>query len=177
MPERDAAPEWSPRPLPSAPSARSSGRLVGEEVRVLPGGHADAAGMVPTAAEAATVYAEAGGDATFRRLVDVFYARIAADPILRPLFPASLEEGKERQFLFLTQFFGGPARYAERRGHPRLRARHLPFAIGSREAEAWLGHMLAAIDAVGIPEPARTRMRGYFSYTAMFLRNREDPPT
>jgi hemoglobin len=127
---------------------------------------------VPTAAEAASVYDMVGGDPTFRRLVEAFYARIERDPLLRPLFPADLGPGKERQFLFLTQFFGGPPRYTERRGHPRLRARHLPFPIGTAEAEAWLGHMLAAIDEVGIAEPARTRMRGYFAYTARFLRNR-----
>lgn len=127
---------------------------------------------VPTAAEAQSVYAQVGGDATFRRLVDAFYARIETDPLLRPLFPPDLGPGKERQFLFLTQFFGGPPRYTELRGHPRLRARHLPFAIGRPEADAWLGHMLAAIDETGIPEPARTRMRGYFTYAADFMRNR-----
>lgn len=138
-----------------------------------PAHHVKLVARVPTAEEAATVYAQAGGDAAFRRLVDAFYARVEADPVLRPLFPPDLGPGKEHQFLFLTQFFGGPPRYQERRGHPRLRARHLPFAIGRREAEAWLGHMLAAIDETGIPEPARSRMRGYFTYTAGFLRNRE----
>ena len=136
-----------------------------------PSDRLDVVAHVPSASEAASVYAQVGGDETFRRLVDAFYARVEADPVLRPLFPADLAAGKEHQFLFLTQFFGGPARYQERRGHPRLRARHLPFAIGHREAQAWLGHMLAAIDEVGIPEPARTRMRGYFTYTANFLRN------
>src|SRR5437762_297594 len=93
-----------------------------------------------------TVYEQIGGDETFRRLVDAFYARVERDPILRPLFPESLEDGKENQFLFLTQYWGGPPRYAEQRGHPRLRMRHSPFAIGQRERDAWVGHMLAAID-------------------------------
>lgn len=133
---------------------------------------------VPSASEAATVYQEAGGDPAFRRLVDLFYAKIEVDPLLRPMFPADLGPGKEHQFLFLTQFFGGPPRYNERRGHPRLRARHLSFPIGSREAETWLGHMLAAIDEAEIPEPARTKMRNYFDYAAHFLINQEDsPPT
>ena len=131
---------------------------------------------VPSAAEAASVYEQVGGDETFRRLVDAFYARVETDPVLRPLFPADLEAGKQHQFLFLTQFFGGPARYQEQRGHPRLRARHLPFAIGPREAEAWLQNMLTAIDEVVIPEPARTRLRGYFAYTANFLMN-QSPQT
>lgn len=129
---------------------------------------------VPSAAEAATVYEQVGGDAAFRHLVDLFYAKIAADPLLRPMFPADLAPGKEHQFLFLTQFFGGPARYSERRGHPRLRARHLPFPIGRREAETWLGYMLQSIDEAGIPEPARTTMRNYFAYAAHFLINRAD---
>lgn len=129
------------------------------------------AGGVPAASDAATVYAEVGGDATFRELVDRFYARIEVDPLVRPLFPPDLGPGKEHQFLFLTQFFGGPMRYQEQRGHPRMRARHLPFAIGTREAQAWLDHMLAAIDETGIGEPARTKMRNYFNYAAMFMRN------
>jgi hemoglobin len=128
---------------------------------------------VPSASEAAAVYDQVGGDATFRRLVDTFYAKIEADPVLRPMFPADLGPGKEHQFLFLTQFFGGPPRYQAVRGHPRLRARHLPFPIGRREAAAWLGHMLTSIDEVGIPEPARTQMRNYFTYAADFMRNRE----
>lgn len=127
----------------------------------------------PSAGKAASVYAQVGGDPPFRRLVETFYAKIERDPVLRPLFPSDLTEGKENQFLFLTQFFGGPPRYTAKRGHPRLRARHLAFPIGRREAETWLGHMLAAIDEVGIPEPARTQMRTYFAYTARFLQNRE----
>lgn len=127
----------------------------------------------PSAEQARAVYDQIGGDDAFRRLVHAFYARVEADPVLRPLFPADLAPGKEHQFLFLTQFFGGPARYSAQRGHPRLRARHLPFPIGRRESEAWLGHMLAALDEAGIPEPARTQMRGYFAYTARFLENTE----
>lgn len=137
----------------------------------------DLTGPVPSATQAATVYDQVGGDPTFRRLVDHFYARVERDPLLRPMFPADLAAGKEHQFLFLTQFFGGPARYQERRGHPRLRARHLPFSIGAREAGAWLGHMLAAIDEVGITEPARTAMRNYFDYAAHFMINQPPEPS
>ena len=93
----------------------------------------------PSAGKAASVYAQVGGDPPFRRLVETFYAKIERDPVLRPLFPSDLTEGKENQFLFLTQFFGGPPRYTAKRGHPRLRARHLAFPIGRREAETWLG--------------------------------------
>jgi hemoglobin len=117
------------------------------------------------------VYRQVGGDETFRRLVNEFYARIEQDPVLRPLFPENLEPGKENQFLFLTQYFGGPPRYNAQRGHPRLRMRHFPFTIGQKERDAWVGHMLAAIDAVGIAEPARTSVREYFERAGTFMIN------
>jgi hemoglobin len=117
------------------------------------------------------IYELAGGDAPFRRLVDAFYARVERDQLLRPLFPADLEPGKQRQFLFITQYFGGPARYNEQRGHPRLRMRHAPFVIGQAERDAWAGHMLAAIDEAGFVEPARTALREYFERSATFLIN------
>jgi hemoglobin len=117
------------------------------------------------------IYELAGGDAPFRRLVDAFYARVERDQLLRPLFPADLEPGKQRQFLFITQYFGGPARYNEQRGHPRLRMRHAPFVIGQAERDAWAGHMLAAIDEAGFVEPARTTLREYFERSATFLIN------
>ena len=117
------------------------------------------------------IYEVVGGDETFRRLIDAFYARIEADPLLRPMFPEDLEPGKHWQFLFLTQFFGGPARYAEERGHPRLRMRHFPFPIDRAAREAWLGHMLAAINEVGITEPARSIMRDYFEKASEHMIN------
>jgi hemoglobin len=118
-----------------------------------------------------SIYELAGGDAPFRRLVDSFYSRVERDPLLRPLFPADLEPGKERQFLFITQYFGGPPRYNELRGHPRLRMRHAPFTIGQPERDAWVGHMLAAIDEAGFAEPARAALREYFERAATFLIN------
>ncbi len=119
-----------------------------------------------------TVYEQLGGDVVFRRLVDEFYTRIEQDDLLRPLFPDDLEPGKERQFLFLTQYWGGPSRYNDQRGHPRLRMRHNPFPIGRMERDAWFGHMVDAIDAVGIPEPIRSQMVEYFDQGATFLINR-----
>jgi hemoglobin len=121
--------------------------------------------------EDSTIYTTVGGAATFRLLVERFYARVEADPLLRPLFPADLAPGKEHQYLFLMQYFGGPSAYAERRGHPRLRMRHAPFVIGQAERDAWLAHMLAAIDEVGIAEPARSTMRGYFESAATAMIN------
>jgi hemoglobin len=118
-----------------------------------------------------TVYDLIGGEETFRRLVDVFYDKVAQDPVLRPLFPEDLEEGKQWQFLFLMQYWGGPTRYTEERGHPRLRMRHMPFRIDAAASSAWLRCMLEAIDEVDIAEPARTEMRAYFERAAPFMVN------
>jgi hemoglobin len=73
-----------------------------------------------------------------------------------------------------VQYFGGPAHYSATRGHPRLRMRHMPFTIGLAERDAWVGHMLAAIDEAGIPEPARSAMRGYFERGATFMINQAE---
>ncbi|MBZ0290718.1 MAG: globin [Anaerolineae bacterium] len=121
-----------------------------------------------------TVYEMVGGDAPFQQIVDLFYNKVDADPELRSMFPADLEPGKRWQFLFLTQFFGGPARYAEERGHPRLRMRHTPFPINNQARDRWLMHMLAAIDEVGIREPARGMMRDYFERSSAFMINLPD---
>jgi hemoglobin len=120
-----------------------------------------------------TIYELAGGDAPFRELANRFYARIERDPLLRPLFPADLEPGKERQFLFVTQYFGGPPRYNQLRGHPRLRMRHAPFRIDQAARDAWAGHMLAAIDEVGFAEPVRSVLRDYFERAATFMINEQ----
>lgn len=120
-----------------------------------------------------SIYELVGGDPTFQSLVDIFYTRVEQDTLLRPLFPEDLEPGKLWQFLFLTQYFGGPARYQDQRGHPRLRMRHAPFPINQAARDHWLAHMLAAIDEVGIAEPARTEMRNYFERGSTFMINAE----
>jgi hemoglobin len=121
------------------------------------------------------IYESIGGDPTFKRLVDAFYRRVELDPLLRPLFPADLTTGKEKQFLFLTQYFGGADRYSERFGHPRLRLRHLPFPIGQAERDAWFGHMVAAIEEIGIVEPYASMMKEYFERASTFMMNRDLP--
>lgn len=124
-----------------------------------------------------SIFELAGGEPAFRRLVDEFYARVEHDPLLRPMFPEDLEPGKRAQYLFLMQYFGGPTMYAAERGHPRLRMRHAPFPIGPAERDAWLAHMLAAVDVVGIPEPARSAMRAYFANAATAMMNQRPPMT
>src|SRR5438445_10745096 len=98
----------------------------------------------------------------FRRLADAFYQRIEQDPLLRPMFPKELIRPRERQALFLAEFFGGPADYTRKHGKQSLVCSHAPFAIGPGEVHAWLVHMVAALDQVGIPEPERTAIRQYF---------------
>jgi hemoglobin len=112
-----------------------------------------------------------GGLPTFEKLVGHFYDAVEQDPVLRPLYPESLDESRMHLALFLSQFFGGPPEYSMRRGHPRLRARHLPFVIDRKERDAWVKHMLAALDETGIEEPARSHMSNYFQEAATFLIN------
>jgi hemoglobin len=118
-----------------------------------------------------TLYKQVGGDETFWQLVSAFYRRVEADPELRAIFPEDLEPGKEGQYLFLAQYFGGPERYSQLKGHPRLRMRHMPFTITPYLTELWLAHMLEAIDEVGIQEPIRSIMRDYFERSAPFMAN------
>jgi hemoglobin len=99
-----------------------------------------------------TFYAAVGGEATFRRLVAAFYAGVAEDPLLRPLYPEQdLGPAAERLTLFLMQYWGGPSRYSQERGHPRLRMRHAPFPVDEAARDAWLRHMRAALDTLGLP--------------------------
>jgi hemoglobin len=119
-----------------------------------------------------TLYDLIGGEATFRRLVDSFYAKVEADEVLRAIFPEDLEAGKEYQYLFLMQYWGGSTRYSQERGHPRLRMRHSPYAITEDLRNRWVQYMLKAIDEVGIQEPYRTEMRNYFEQGATFMINR-----
>ncbi len=119
-----------------------------------------------------TVYEAIGGSATFERLVEMFYAGVADDPVLRRLYPKDLTDSKRHLTLFLIQYFGGPGTYSKERGHPRLRMRHLPFPIDQAARDAWVGHMSAAVDSLDLPEAARKELRGYFEGAATFLINR-----
>lgn len=124
-----------------------------------------------------TVYERVGGETTFRQLVDIFYAKVEADEILRSIFPEDLEPGKKWQFLFLSQYWGGPTTYATQRGHPRLRMRHGPYPITLDMRNRWLQYMLEAVDEVGIEDPDRALMREYFQRAADAMINRFEPPS
>ena len=129
--------------------------------------------------EAVSVYEAAGGEETFRRLVDRFYAGVADDPLLRPLYPEDptmFAAAAEHLRLFLIQYWGGPGWYTERRGHPQLRMRHLPFSIGRRERDAWMGHMRAAMASVDLDPTVRDAFVEYFEMASTAMMNRGGPP-
>ena len=119
-----------------------------------------------------SVYELAGGEKTFRRLVERFYSRVAEDPVLRAVYPEDdLSGATERLTLFLIQYWGGPATYSERRGHPRLRLRHQPFAIGQLERDAWLSHMTAAVESLQLAPAVRTALLDYFETASTAMIN------
>ncbi|CAM2954952.1 globin [Skermania piniformis] len=122
-----------------------------------------------------TFYDAVGGAETFRRLVSHFYREVAADEILRPLYPEQdLGPAERRLRMFLEQYWGGPHTYSTERGHPRLRMRHVPFRITPIERDAWLRCMHVAVDAIDrdtLDDQARKRLIGYFEMAAASLVN------
>lgn len=121
-----------------------------------------------------SLYDAVGGMPYFESLVDRFYEGVAADPVLRPLYPeADLTGARRRLSLFLAQYWGGPRTYDAERGHPRLRMRHAPFAIGATERDAWLRHMREAIAWTDPPPPVAARLLAYVDMAAEAMRNRD----
>lgn len=121
---------------------------------------------------AETFYDAVGGAETFRRLVASFYAGVADDPILRPLYPEEdLGPAEERFRLFLEQYWGGPRTYSDQRGHPRLRMRHAPFVIGPVERDAWLARMRSAVDELGLTAEQDTLLWDYLVMAAHSMVN------
>ncbi len=107
----------------------------------------------------------------FTGLVERFYEGVSTDPLLRPLYPEDLSDSIEHLALFLAQYWGGPPEYGALRGHPRLRLRHRPFAIGTAEADAWLGHMSDAVDAADLAPADREELVAYLTMAARSLIN------
>jgi hemoglobin len=123
-------------------------------------------------AEPRTFYDAVGGEPTFRKLVARFYVEVAADELLRPLYPEEdLGPAEERFRLFLMQYWGGPQTYSEQRGHPRLRMRHNPFKVGPNERDAWLRAIRKAVDEVGFEEPYRQQLWNYLEMAANSMMN------
>ena len=125
-----------------------------------------------TTTEPASFYEAVGGEETFNRLVSDFYRRVAEDPYLRPVYPSkNLGPAEEHLRLFLIQYWGGPRTYDELRGHPRLRMRHARFTIGEAERDAWLRHMRAALDEIGLDEAHDAQLWDYLVMAAHSLVN------
>lgn len=121
------------------------------------------------------MYEFVGGAAFFAALVERFYAGVMADPVLAPMYPTDdLEGARNRLCAFLVQFWGGPDTYSQQRGHPRLRMRHAPFAIGLDERERWMGHMRASVQAADTNAEVKAMLLGYFENSATAMRNQAD---
>jgi hemoglobin len=124
-------------------------------------------------ADLQTLYDRAGGTPFFEALVGRFYDGVEADPQLRPIYPEpDLDGARHRLTLFLIQYWGGPTTYDQERGHPRLRMRHAPFAIGPTERDRWLVHMRAAIAELAPPADVSAELERYFTMAAEAMRNR-----
>lgn len=123
--------------------------------------------------EEVLLYERVGGHDFFVRLVDSFYKGVITDDVLWPLYPdqSDIDGAKERLTLFLINYWGGPPTYMERRGHPRLRLRHMPFHIGPLERDRWLVHMAAAVEATTNDPDLRAELLAYFVPAAEHLRN------
>ncbi len=151
-----------------------------EPARSLPRTTASAARPTVDAAAAdgpdpTTLFTRVGGEPFFTSLVDAFYARVAVDEVLRPLYPEQdLGPAAERFRMFLIQYWGGPTTYSQQRGHPRLRMRHAPFPVGTLQIQAWLTAMRGALDQVEPDPAADVELWAYFLKSAPFMRNIDD---
>ena len=124
-----------------------------------------------------THYERLGGEHKVREIAETFYRIMDTDPnakTIRALHPFSLVESTEKFFFFLSGWTGGPPLYMDRYGHPRLRARHLPFPIGEKERDEWLYCMQKTLNEVVEDETLRYELIGSFARTADFMRNKED---
>ena len=122
-----------------------------------------------------TVFALIGGEAGLRELVDRFYDLMELEPEfagIRAMHPPTLDGSRDKLFWFLCGWMGGPDHYIARFGHPRLRARHLPFPIGTSERDQWLRCMALAMQDVGLPEDIQERLMHSFFQTADWMRNK-----
>ena len=133
--------------------------------------------LTPTGQPAPTqnFYEAVGGEATFERLTNAFYAQVADDPIMRPMYPEEdLGPAARRLKMFLEQYWGGPRTYSDERGHPRLRMRHMPFKVGPLERDAWLRCMrigVAEIEPEILDDDHRKALLDYLEMAANSLLN------
>ncbi len=122
--------------------------------------------------EPTTFYEQVGGHETFERLVRRFYEGVAADPVLKPMYPDDDMEGAIwRLTAFLEQYWGGPGTYSEQRGHPRLRMRHNPFHVNPDARDRWLGHMRAAVESLALAPLHEAALWDYLERAAFAMVN------
>ena len=120
-------------------------------------------------------YEEIGGESFFTDLVSQFYAQVALDPILRPMYPETdLKAAALRLQWFLEQYWGGPSTYQENRGHPRLRMRHAEFHINLAAHDAWVKAMRTAVDGVEMNSEHREQLWSYLEMAAAAMVNQPD---
>ena len=125
---------------------------------------------------AVSPYDALGGDEAVRALVDRFYDLMDLEPAfaeLRALHPTPLDGSRDKLYEFFSGWLGGPDLYVQRHGHPRLRARHLPYSIGVRERDQWLACMQQAMQEQQVPEALAARLTEAFFGTADWMRNRD----
>jgi hemoglobin len=125
--------------------------------------------------EPATAYTLLGGEPAVRALVDRFYDLMDLEPGyagIRRLHPSTLDGSRDKLYWFLCGWLGGPDRYVDRFGHPRLRARHLPYGIGIAERDQWLACMTQALRECGVDAALAERLHAAFFNTADWMRNR-----
>lgn len=123
-----------------------------------------------------THYQRIGGDEIIRKLVDRFYDLMDEDPDyygIRKLHPEDLTESRNKLTWFLSGWTGGPPEYTDRFGHPFLRKRHMPFAVGVSERDQWMGCMKRAMHDVNLDEKLQAELFSAFFKTADFMRNKE----
>lgn len=118
-----------------------------------------------------SLYDRLGGGETLQLLIQSFYDKVAKHPELIPIFPDDLTLTAEKQYKFLSQFFGGPNLYSSEYGHPKLRARHMPFNITPKRAEAWLLCMQEALSEQDIDEDVKQEMFSRLTFTAHHMIN------
>ena len=122
--------------------------------------------------EAPSFFEQVGGHETFERLVRRFYEGVAADPVLKPMYPDDELDGAIwRLTAFLEQYWGGPGTYSEQRGHPRLRMRHTPFLINPDARDRWLGHMRAAVESLALSDLHEATLWDYLQRAAFSMVN------
>ena len=120
-------------------------------------------------------YEQVGGEVFFADLTSQFYAVVATDPILRPMYPdEDMKGAAQRLQWFLAQYWGGPTTYQENRGHPRLRMRHSQFSIDTAARDAWLRAMRSAVDGVEIKEDLKEQLWDYLELAADAMVNQPD---